>query len=120
MAGFYFEPPKKGLTVRILINYGRRLTRLYNCQKNSTFYPHHGNLAFFAAHLSVINAQLLAKLHTYQLLPRGMNFKNTFDLSDSLFSLRLSGFIFDRVIFYPILIFIPFPYDKTACSIPDT
>jgi hypothetical protein len=63
--------------------------------------PPHGNLEFFAAHLSVINARLLAKLHTYQLLLRGMVFKNNFDLSDSLFSLRLSGFIFRSGNFLP-------------------
>ena len=78
---------------------------LYNCQKNSTFNPHHGNLGFFAAHLSVINARLLAKLHTYQLLLRGMFFKNNFDLSDSLFSLRLSGFIFRSGNFLPDPVF---------------
>jgi hypothetical protein len=58
-------------------------------------------LEFFAAHLSVINARLLAKLHTYQLLLRGKVFQNTFDLSDSLFSLRLSGFIFRSGNFLP-------------------
>jgi hypothetical protein len=100
--GLYFDPSGKGLTTGTLINYRRGASAmLYNCQKNSTFYPHHGNLEFFAAHLSVINARLLAKLHTYQLLLRGMVFKNNFDLSDSLFSLRLSGFIFRSGNFLP-------------------
>jgi len=60
----------------------------------SDFRPEQGKLAFFAAHLSAIYAQLLLKLHTYQFILWGMLFKNNFDPSDSLFSLRLSGFIF--------------------------
>ena len=70
-------------------------------QKTAHSRAHQGNLAFFAAHLSAINARLLAKLHTYQILLGRIPFKNNFDLSDSLFSLRLSGFIFRSGNFLP-------------------
>jgi hypothetical protein len=69
-----------------------------------------GNLAFFAAHLSTIITRLLLKLHTYQFVLCRMHLKNNFDMSDSLFSLRLSGFIFRSGNFLPDPIFyIPLP-----------
>ena len=79
--------------------------------KNIPTYFHLGNLRFFVAHLSAINARLLAKLHTYQILQGCMCFKNTFELSDSLFSLRLSGFIFRSGNFLPDPVFYIGPCD---------
>jgi hypothetical protein len=70
-----------------------------------------GNLVIFAAHLSTICTQLLLKLHTYQVSRSRMSFKNTFDLSDSLFSLRLSGFIFRSGNFLPDPVFYRGPCD---------
>ncbi len=60
-----------------------------------------GNLGFLAAHLLAITTRLLAKLRTYQFLLCRMCFKNNFDSSDSLFSLRLSGFILRSGNFLP-------------------
>jgi hypothetical protein len=65
-----------------------------------------GNLVILVAHLSAIYAQLLAKLHTYQFLLCGMVLKTNFDMSDSLFSLRLSGFIFRSGNFLPDPVFL--------------
>jgi hypothetical protein len=64
-----------------------------------------GNLTILVTHLSAINAHLLAKLHTYQFILCSMIFKNNFGMSDSLFSLRLSGFIFRSGISLPDPVF---------------
>jgi hypothetical protein len=66
----------------------------------------HGNLKILFAHLSAISARLLAKLHTYQVSLGSMVLKNNFDMSDSLFSLRLSGFIFRSGNFLPDPVFL--------------
>jgi hypothetical protein len=65
-----------------------------------------GNFMILLARLSAINARLLAKLHTYQFIFCCMVFKNTFGMSDSLFSLRLSGFILRSGISLPDPVFL--------------
>src|SRR5687768_15778276 len=72
-----------------------------NCPKRRTTGTDLGNLAIFVAHLSTIITRLLPKLRVYQFVLGRMRFKNNFDMSDSLFSLRLSGFIFRSGNFLP-------------------
>ena len=64
-----------------------------------------GNFEISAAHLSTIFTQLLPKLHTYQFILFRVCLKGRFDMSDSLFSLRLSGFIFRSGNFLPDPVF---------------
>ena len=70
---------------------------------------HLGNLGFLVAHLSTIITRLLPKLHAYQFIHCRMYIKGSFDLSDSLFSLRLSGFIFRSGNFLPDPVFLYLP-----------
>ncbi|SEN64031.1 hypothetical protein SAMN05660816_01135 [Niastella yeongjuensis] len=71
-----------------------------------------GNLEFLLTHLSAINAHLLAKLHTYQFLLCCILLKNNFGMSDSLFSLRLSGFILRSGISLPDPVFLYLPENQ--------
>lgn len=92
---------QRAFTGKTFISEGVKSTGGLGEVKTSAFWAQLGNLGIFVAHLSAINARLLAKLRTYQFLLDRMFFKNNFDMSDSLFSLRLSGFIFRSGNFLP-------------------